>query len=102
MYIQHNTISIDIAKKVCQVHYILTSGKTVNRQIKTVKLTEYLVQFPSSIIAMEACGMSRATTPGDGSHREQKQTKILDALGKAAGVTAQAAEQLLRSVSSTW
>lgn len=58
MYIQHNTISIDIAKKVCQVHYILTSGKTVNRQIKTVKLTEYLVQFPSSIIAMEACGMS--------------------------------------------
>jgi hypothetical protein len=52
--------------------------------------------------AVEACGMSRATTPGDGSHREQKQTKILDALGKAAGVTAQAAEQLLRSVSSTW
>ena len=53
------TISIDLAKHIFQVavlnhHHKLTSNSSFSRR----KLTEFMVQQPSCIVGMEACGSS--------------------------------------------
>jgi len=52
-------IGIDLAKSVFQVCAVNQAGKTVfNRQLRRNRLMELLTQYPSAIIAMEACSGS--------------------------------------------
>ena len=51
-----NTVGIDLAKNVFQVHINDPHGKKLSsKQIKRNQLLNYLVQQPESLVAMEAC-----------------------------------------------
>ncbi|MFK8139250.1 MAG: IS110 family transposase [Bdellovibrionales bacterium] len=54
---RNNLVAIDLAKKVCQIHMLTSSGE-VKKKVKTNKLLEFLVNIPEATIAMEACGSS--------------------------------------------
>ena len=51
-----NTIGIDLAKNVFQVHINDPRGKKItSKQVRRNQLLNYLVQQPESLVAMEAC-----------------------------------------------
>lgn len=51
------TIGIDIAKNVFQLHGINDHGKVIlNKKLSRAKLKEFMVNLPSCLIGMEACG----------------------------------------------
>ena len=52
-------IGIDLAKSIFQVCGVNRAGKSVfNRQIRRNRLMAFLIQYPESIVAMEACSGS--------------------------------------------
>lgn len=54
---QLNTIAIDLAKNVFQVHINDSRGhKLSSRQVRRAQLLNYLIKQPVSLVAMEACG----------------------------------------------
>ena len=56
---QCNTIGIDLAKQVFQVHVNNPSGRTISsRKLKRTQVMDFLRQQPASLVAMEACAGS--------------------------------------------
>ena len=49
-------VAIDLAKNVCQLHFIGADGKPVNRRITRAKLLPFFTNRAHSLVAMEACG----------------------------------------------
>jgi len=53
------TLGIDIAKNIFQLHGVDKNGKTVmKKRVSRKKLPEIMVQLPSCLVGMEACGGS--------------------------------------------
>ena len=49
-------VAIDLAKNVCQLHFIGADGKPVNRRITRAKLLPFFTNREHSLVAMETCG----------------------------------------------
>ena len=48
-------VAIDLAKNVCQLHYLGDKGQAVSRRITPAKLPGFFENRPKSLVAMEAC-----------------------------------------------
>lgn len=54
---QVNTVGLDLAKDVFQVHGVSVTGdKVFNKKIKRAKLLEFFENLPPCVVGMEACG----------------------------------------------
>ena len=53
---QVNTIGLDIAKHVFQVHGTDAQGCVFRRKLRRKEVTAYFASLPPSLIGMEACG----------------------------------------------
>lgn len=56
-----NVVGLDIAKQVFHL-FIMQEGKALKKTLKRSELLGFIVQLPSSLIAMEACGGSNHCT----------------------------------------
>ena len=54
---QVNTIGVDLAKNVFQVHGVDSTGKVViSRQLRRKQVIDFLSKIPPCLVGMEACG----------------------------------------------
>jgi transposase len=52
-----NTIGVDLAKNVFQVHGVDSAGKVViTRQLRRKQVLEFFSKLPGCLVGMEACG----------------------------------------------
>jgi transposase len=51
-------VGLDLAKHVFQVHGVAAAGKVIPRKkLRRSELTAFLSEFPSCVVAINACGM---------------------------------------------
>src|ERR1700750_834810 len=54
---QINTIGVDLAKNVFQVHGVDSAGKVViTRQLRRKQVIDFFSKIPACLVGMEACG----------------------------------------------
>lgn len=52
-------VGIDLAKRIFQIHGADEKGKTIlRRKLSRSELKKFILNLPSCVIAMEACGSS--------------------------------------------
>ena len=57
---QVNTIGIDLAKNVFQVHGVDAHGKVVlSRQLRRKQVLEFFGKLPACLVGLEACATAR-------------------------------------------
>ena len=55
----HSVIGLDIAKSVFHVYMIQADGKILKKMLKRQQVFEFFVNYPTSLIGIEAFGSSQ-------------------------------------------